>query len=135
MEDGLNSPWAQTSIQDITYNPCIPKGWIDLAKAVLTNTQYIKWCAYYKEESCTQAEANREAHPLIPITYGMLAGLDDGFSTGIQQAAVASPYRDQVRNAGLAAWYKLDEGPIESLIAGVRQKPNESLAEFTDRAQ
>lgn len=102
MEDGLNSPWAQTSIQDITYNPCIPKDWIDLAKAVLTNTQYIKCCAYYKEESCTQAEANREAHPLIPITYGMLAGLDDGFSTGIQQAAVASPYKDQVRNAGLA---------------------------------
>ncbi|KAL6074937.1 hypothetical protein STEG23_032624, partial [Scotinomys teguina] len=92
-EDGPNSRWAQTLLQDIAYTPCVPKDWMDLPKAVLTRTQYIKWCAYYKEECRSQVEANREAQPPIPIKYGMLAGMADGFSTGIQQAAVASPYR------------------------------------------
>lgn len=65
----------------------------------------------------------------------MLAGITEGFSTGIQQAAIADPYQDQVRYVGLTTGYKLDEGPTKSPIAGVRQKPAKSLTEFIDGAQ
>lgn len=65
----------------------------------------------------------------------MLAGITEAFSTGIQQAAIADPYQDQVKNAGLTAWYKLDEEPTKSPIAGVRQKPAKSLTEFIDGAR
>ncbi|OBS71411.1 hypothetical protein A6R68_00047 [Neotoma lepida] len=64
---------------------------------------------------------------------GPSTGTGDGFSMGLQQAVVQGPYRDQIRQAGLTAWAKLDKGPMESPIAGVRQKPNETLPEFIDR--
>lgn len=131
-EDGPNAPWSQTLLQDIAYNPCVPKDWLILAKANHSSTQYIKWCAHYKEECRVQAEANQASQPAILITYGMLAGTADGYSTGVQQATVPAPYRDHVRQARLAAWGKLDEGPTESPIAGVRQNHNETLPEFID---
>lgn len=53
---------------------------------------------------------------------------------GIQQAAIpATPYRDQVLQAGLDV--KLEEGPTESPVAGINQKPGESLPKFIDRVQ
>ena len=81
------------------------------------------------------AEANETAQPAIPITYAMLAGTGEGFSTRIQQAVLPAPYREQVRQEGLNAWYKLDEGPTESPIAGVRQKPGKSLPNFVVRVE
>ncbi|XP_069861909.1 endogenous retrovirus group K member 24 Gag polyprotein-like [Dipodomys merriami] len=134
-DDGPNSPWAQTLLQDIAYHPCVPKDWRDAAKAVLTSSQFIKWCAFFEEECRVRAENNQQAQPTISITYAMLAGTGEGYSTGVEQAAITGPYRDQVRQAGLAAWYKLDEWPTESPIAGVRQKPGEPLPDFIDRVQ
>ncbi|OBS81741.1 hypothetical protein A6R68_24269, partial [Neotoma lepida] len=128
-EDRANSPWAQTLLQDIAYNPCVPKDWLDMAKAILSSTHYIKWCAHYNEECRVQVEANQAPNP------AMLVGTAEGYSTGVQQAAVPGPYRDQVRQAGLVAWAKLDEGPTESPIVRVRQRPNESLPEFIDKVQ
>lgn len=61
--------------------------------------------------------------------------MGEGFSTGIQQAALPTPYCEQVRQAGLNAWYKLDEGPTKSPITGVQQKPGESLPNFIARVQ
>ncbi|OBS80685.1 hypothetical protein A6R68_21115 [Neotoma lepida] len=119
-EDRANSPWAQTLLQDIAYNPCVPKDWMDLAKAILSSTQFIKWTAHYKEECRVRVEDNRAAQPAIPITCGL------------QQAVVQGLYRDQVRQAGLEAWAKLDEGPTESPI---RQQPSETLPKFIDRVQ
>ncbi|OBS58579.1 hypothetical protein A6R68_10301, partial [Neotoma lepida] len=134
-EDSLNSPWSQTLLQDIAYNHSVPKDWLDLPKAILSGTKYVKWCAHYKEECRVWAEANGVTQPAIPITYGMLAGTADRYSMGIQQDVIPGPYGDQVQQAGLTAWAKLDEGPIESPIARVRQKPSDTLPEIIDRVQ
>ena len=45
-----NSPWALTLLQDIAYHSCVPKDWIDVAKAVLPSRMFIKWTALFKEE-------------------------------------------------------------------------------------
>lgn len=73
-EDGPNSPWAQTLLQDIAHHPCVPEGWLVVAKAVLASPQFITWCAVSKEECRVRAEANRAAQPATPITYAMQAG-------------------------------------------------------------
>lgn len=125
-EDGLNSPWATTLLQDIAYHPCAPKDWIDVAEAVLPSPMFIKWTAFFKEECRLRAEENRRANPPIPITFRMLSG------TGRvphrdPASSRPSPYRDEVRQFGLDAWEKLNESPTELPTAGVRQKPGEPL--------
>ena len=65
----------------------------------------------------------------------MLTCMGEGFSTGVQQATVLAPYRDQVRQAGLEAWAKLEEGPTESPIAGTMKRLWEPLPDFITHVQ
>ncbi|XP_055293596.1 endogenous retrovirus group K member 6 Gag polyprotein-like [Moschus berezovskii] len=134
-EDGPNSPWAETILQDLAHQPCMTQDWKMLCKVVLPSNQYIKWCVFFKEECHTQAERNQAANPVIPITFGMLSGTADQWSTGIQQGAIPAPYTDQVRTICLAAWKKLEEGPSEPVISGIIQKNNEDLPTFIDRVE
>ena len=53
------APWATTLLQDIAYHPCVPKDWIDVAKAVLPSPMFIKRTAFFKEECRVRAEENR----------------------------------------------------------------------------
>lgn len=50
MEDGPNSLCALTLKQEVAHHLGVLKNWMDLAKAVLSSTLYIKWCVFYKEE-------------------------------------------------------------------------------------
>ena len=106
-----------------------------LCKAVLPSNTYLKWCAFLKEECHAQAERNKAANPAIPVTFGMLSGTADQWSTGPQQATIPAPYTDQVRSICLAAWKKLVEGPSEPPISGITQKNNEDLSTFIDRVE
>ena len=110
-EDGSNSSWAETTLQGLAHQPCMTQDWKMLCKTVLPSNTYIKWCAFLKEECHAQAERNKAANPAIPVTFGMLSGTADQWSTGPQQATIPAPYTDQVRSICLAAWKKLVEGP------------------------
>lgn len=135
-EDGPNSPWTTTLLQDIAYHPCVPKDWMDAASAVLPNPTFLRWTALFREECRKQGEANAAANPPIPVTWGMLVGTQAGYTMGIQQAQVAVPqYREQVRDCGLRAWSKLDTRPTEGPMIGMRQKPTEDLPSFIDRVE
>ncbi|OBS75703.1 hypothetical protein A6R68_17844, partial [Neotoma lepida] len=90
-EDGENCPWAQTLLQDITYNPCVPKDWMDLTKAVLSSTQFVNWIAHYKEECRVRAGANQAAQLAIPITYDMLTGTDNDAPSGTPSGDPGTP--------------------------------------------
>ena len=81
-EDGLNSPWAETILQGLAHQPCMTQDWKTLCKAVLPSNTYIKWCTFLKEECHAQAERNQAANPVIPVTFGMLSGTADQWSTG-----------------------------------------------------
>ena len=72
---------------------------------------------------------------LSPVTFGMLSGTADQWSTGPQQATIPAPYTDQVRSICLAAWKKLAEGPSEPPILGIIQKNNDDLSTFIDRVE
>lgn len=80
-----------------------------------------------------RAEFNKQPTPPIPITYSVVTGTGKGFSTGVQQAGIVVLYWDQVRQAGLEAWATLEEGPTESPITGMMQKPAELLLDFIER--
>ena len=131
-EDGPNSPWAEAILQGLAHQPCMTQNWKMLCKAVLPSNTYLKWCAFLKEECHAQAERNKAANPAIPVTFGMLSGTADQWSTGPQQATIPAPYKDQVWSICLAAWKKLAEGPSEPPISGITQKNNEDLSTFID---
>ena len=134
-EDGPNSPWAEAILQGLAHQPCTTQNWKMLCKAVLPSNTYLKWCAFLKEECHAQAERNKAANPAIPVTFGMLSGTADQWSTGPQQATIPAPYTDQVRSICLAAWKKLVEGPSEPPISGITQKNNEDLSTFIDQVE
>lgn len=71
--------------------------------------------AFFKEAGHTRTEFNRVDDPPIPITYLMLTGIGKGFSTGVQQAVIVALYLNQVRQAGLEAWAKLEEDQLNHL--------------------
>lgn len=50
MEDEPNSLCALTLKQEVAHHLGVLKNWMDLAKAALSSTLYIKWCVFYKEE-------------------------------------------------------------------------------------
>ncbi|OBS64226.1 hypothetical protein A6R68_07235, partial [Neotoma lepida] len=95
LEDGPNSPWAETILLGLAYQALMTQDWRNLAKAVLSDPLYLKWNACFQKQCHLQAERNQAANPQIPITFGMLAGTSDQYSTGLQQAALAAPYQDQ----------------------------------------
>ena len=72
---------------------------------------------------------------LSPVTFGMLSGTADQWSTGPQQATIPAPYTRQVWSICLAAWKKLAEGPSEPPISGITQKNNEDLSTFIDQVE
>ena len=131
-EDGPNSPWAEAILQGLAHQPCTTQNWKMLCKAVLPSNTYLQWCAFLKEECHAQAERNKAANPAIPVTFGMLSGTADQWSTGPQQATIPAPYTRQVWSICLAAWKKLAEGPSEPPISGITQKNNEDLSTFID---
>ncbi|OBS72134.1 hypothetical protein A6R68_13288 [Neotoma lepida] len=132
-EDGPNSPWAETILLSLAHQALMTQDWRNLTKAVLSGPLYLKWNAFFQEECCFQAERNQVANPQILITFGMLAGPSDQYSTGLQQAALPAPYQDQVQALGIAAWKKMEEGPTEAPVSGITQKTNEDLATFVER--
>ncbi|XP_055262422.1 endogenous retrovirus group K member 8 Gag polyprotein-like [Moschus berezovskii] len=134
-EDGPSSPWAETILQGLAHQSCTTQDWEMLCKAVLPSNIYIKCCAFFKEECHAQVERNQAANPVIPVTFRMLSGMADQWSTGPQQAIIPAPYTDQVRAICLAPWRKLAEGPSEPPISGITQKNNEDLSTFIDRVE
>ena len=73
-----------------------------------------------KSVSLGQSPIEQPTLPPISITYLMLTGTGEGSSTGDQQATIMAPYQDQVRQAGLEARAKLEEGPTESPVVGTK---------------
>ncbi|RWS19370.1 vomeronasal type-2 receptor 116-like protein [Leptotrombidium deliense] len=135
LEDGPNSPWAETILQGLVHQQCTIQDWKNLTKAVLPGPLYLKWCTFFNDECHAQAERNQAANPPVPVTYGMLSGSSDQYATGLQQAAIPAPYQEQVRTLGLAAWKKLEEGPAEPLVSGIIQRATEDLATFIERVE
>ena len=82
-EDGPNSPWAETILQGLAHQQCTTQDWKNLTKVDLLGPLYLKWCAFFNEECHAQAERNQAANPPIPVTYGILSGSSDQFSTGL----------------------------------------------------
>ena len=97
VEDGSNSPSVETVLDRLVHRDLVTKDWLDLAKAVLTPPSYIKWTSFFKEECLMQVEMNQAAEHQMDITLGMLFGSNDRYATGVQQASLPAPYRDQVR--------------------------------------
>lgn len=100
---------------------------------MITGSLFLKWDAYFREEYWVQAGCNWAAKPAIPITYGTLSGMPSKYAAGLQQAATPALYQDQVRMLGLAAWKKLKEGPTETPVSGIAQKPDKDLTFFIER--
>lgn len=90
-EDGPNSPWAETIFQGLAHQSCTTRHWKDLARPVITRLLFLKLDAFFREEYQFQAERNQAANSAIPITHGMLAGMNDQYATGLQQPAIPSP--------------------------------------------
>ena len=86
--------------------------------------------AFFKDGWCTREEINRTADPPVHITYLMLTPTGIGFSTGFKQIMIVVLYWNQVTQAGLEAWAKLEKGPTESPIASTIQKPVKMFLAF-----
>ncbi|XP_058155493.1 endogenous retrovirus group K member 24 Gag polyprotein-like [Dasypus novemcinctus] len=132
-EDGLNSPYAQMLLDNLSLEHNCAADWKNLACAILTPGDFVTWKALYYDEAET-VDARNLTNNLTTIPSDALKK-EGQWALPTIQTTCPAPCFDQCLTIAKSAFHKLNPQSKPIHLAKLLQSPNEPFSDFYSRVK